>query len=193
MQMLLLIIGVVMFFGMHSFAMAAPGLRDAWAAAWGVNAWRAVYSLVSLAGLVLIIIGYAQARRAPVPLYFPPVGLRHVAFLLMLPVFPLIFAAYLPGRIKATLKHPILVAEKTWALAHLLANGMLADVLLFGGFLVWAVAARISLGRRPPRPMMMPLPAPSVRNDVIAVVAGVAVYVATLLWLHRVLIGVPLT
>jgi len=118
--------------------------------------------------------------------------MRHVAFLLMLPVFPLILAAYLPGRIKAALKHPMLVAVKTWALAHLLANGMLADVLLFGGFLVWAVAARISLGRRPPRPMMMPLPAPSLRNDVIAVVAGLAIYVATLLWLHRALIGVPL-
>lgn len=192
MQMLLLLIGVVMFFGMHSFSIAAPGLRDAWAASWGANAWRTVYSLVSLAGLVLIIIGYAQARRAPVPLYVPPTGMRHVAFLLMLPVFPLLLAAYLPGRIKAKLKHPMLVAVKTWALAHLLANGMLADVLLFGGFLVWAVVVHISLGRRPPRPLMMPLPAPSLRNDVIAVVAGLGLYVATLLWLHRALIGVPL-
>src|SRR5690606_36420685 len=128
-----------------------------------------------------------------VPLYFPPVALRHLAFALILPVFPLIFAAYLPGRIKQKLKHPMLVAVKTWAVAHLLANGMQADVLLFGGFLVWAVSARISLGRRPQRPMMMPLPAPSVRNDVLAVLLGLAVYVLTVLWLHRVLTGVPLT
>lgn len=193
MQMLLLLIGLVLFFGVHSISIVAPARRDVWAGMLGVNAWRAIYSLVSIAGLVLLVIGYAQARRYPVPLYFPPAGFRHLAFALMLPVFPLIFAAYLPGRIKQKLKHPMLVAVKTWAVAHLLANGMLADVLLFGGFLVWAVAARISLGRRPPRPLMMPLPAPSVRNDVIAVALGVAVYVATVFGLHRVLTGVPLT
>lgn len=193
MQMLLLLIGLVLFFGVHSISILAPARREVWAAAMGVNAWRGVYSLLSLAGLVLLIVGYAQARRYPVPLYFPPVALRHLAFALMLPVFPLIFAAYLPGRIKQKLKHPMLVAVKTWAVAHLLANGMLADVLLFGGFLVWAVSARISLGRRPPRPMMLPLPAPSVRNDVLAVLLGLGVYVLTVLWLHRVLTGVPLT
>lgn len=193
MQMLLLLIGLVLFFGVHSISIVAPARREVWAAAMGVNAWRAVYSLLSLGGLVLLVVGYAQARRYPVPLYFPPVALRHLAFALMLPVFPLIFAAYLPGRIKQKLKHPMLVAVKTWAVAHLLANGMLADVLLFGGFLVWAVSARISLGRRPQRPMMMPLPAPSVRNDVLAVLLGLAVYVLTVLWLHRVLTGVPLT
>ena len=193
MQMLLLLIGLVLFLGVHSISMVAPARREVWAAAMGVNAWRALYSLLSLAGFVLLVIGYVQARRYPVPLYFPPPGLRHLAFALMLPVFPLLFATYLPGRIKEKLKHPMLVAVKTWALAHLLANGMLADVLLFGGFLVWAVSARISLGRRPQRPLMMPLPAPSVRNDILAVVLGLAVYVVTVLWLHRVLTGVPLT
>lgn len=193
MQMLLLLIGLVLFFGVHSISIVAPARREVWAAAMGVNAWRGVYSLLSLAGLVLLIVGYAQARKYPVPLYFPPVGLRHLAFALMLPVFPLIFAAYLPGRIKQKLKHPMLVAVKTWAVAHLLANGMLADVLLFGGFLVWAVSVRISVGRRPPRPMMLSLPAPSVRNDVLAVLLGLGVYVLTVLWLHRVLTGVPLT
>ncbi|MFO7325437.1 MAG: NnrU family protein [Pseudomonadota bacterium] len=190
--MLLLIIGLVLFLGVHSISIVAPRRRDAWAAAMGVNAWRGIYSLLSLAGFVLLVIGYAEARRHPVPLYFPPVWLRHVTFALMLPVFPLIFAAYLPGRIRQALKHPMLVAVKTWAVAHLLANGMLADVLLFGGFLVWAVFDRISVGRRPPRPMMMPLPAPSLRNDIIAVVLGLALYLATVLWLHRLLIGMPL-
>jgi uncharacterized membrane protein len=190
--MQLLIIGLVLFLGIHSVSIVAPRRRDAWVASMGANAWRGLYSLVALAGFVLIVIGYAKARRAPVPLYFPPAGLRHVAFVLMLPVFPLVFAAYLPGRIQQALKHPMLVAVKTWALAHLLANGMLADVLLFGSFLAWAVIDRISLGRRPPRPMMMPLPRPSVGNDILAVVLGLALYVATVLWLHRALIGMPL-
>jgi uncharacterized membrane protein len=190
--MALLIVGLILFLGVHSVAIFAPGMRDAWAAAMGLNAWRGLYSLVSLAGFVLLLIGYGQARLEPTVLYVPPLWLRHVAFALMVPVFPLIVAAYLPGRIKARLKHPMLSAVKIWALAHLLANGMLADVLLFGGFLVWAVADRISFKRRVQRPLMMPLPAPSVRNDVLAVVLGLGLYVAVLLWLHRVLIGVPL-
>jgi uncharacterized membrane protein len=147
-------------------------------------------SLVSIAGLVLIVVGYGQARLAPTVLYMPPSWMRHVTFLLMLPVFPLMFAAYLPGRIKARVKHPMLTAVKTWAFAHLLANGMLADVLLFGGFLAWAVADRISLKRR--ESTLNITAKASAINDVIAVVAGLALYVATLLWLHRLLIGMPL-
>jgi uncharacterized membrane protein len=190
--MALLILGLILFLGVHSIAIVSVATRDHWAAALGVNAWRGLYSLVSLAGFVLLVIGYVHARREPTLIYASPLWMRHVTFLLMLPVFPLILAAYLPGRIKATLKHPMLAAVKIWALAHLLANGMLADLLLFGGFLVWAVASRISLKRRTPRPMMMPLPAPSPWNDVLAVVLGLAIYVAVLLWLHRLLVGMPL-
>jgi uncharacterized membrane protein len=189
--MTLLILGLILFFGVHSIAIISVATRDHWAQALGVNLWRGLYSLVSLAGIVLLVLGYVEARQAPEMLYVPPGWTRHIAFLLMLPVFPLMLAAYLPGRIKATLKHPMLAAVKTWALAHLLANGMLADVLLFGGFLVWAVAARISLKRRVQKPMM-PLPAPSVRNDVLAVALGLGLYALVLFWLHRVLTGVPL-
>lgn len=193
MRIVLLLVGMLLFFGVHSISIVAPLRRDLWVQSLGANAWRALYSLLALGGFVLLLIGYAQARRDPVPLYFPPPALRHAAFALMLPVFPLILAAYLPGRIKAKLKHPMLAGVKAWAVAHLLANGMLADVLLFGGFLVWAVVARISLGRRPQRPMMMPLPAPALRNDVLAVVLGLALYGLTVFGLHRVLTGVPLT
>ncbi|HUG72767.1 MAG TPA: NnrU family protein [Steroidobacteraceae bacterium] len=189
--MALLILGLILFIGVHSVGIVSVAMRDHWAAALGVNAWRAIYSLVSLAGFVLLIVGYMQARQSPVVLYLPPPWTRHAAFALMLPVFPLIFAAYLPGTIKAKLKHPMLAAVKLWALAHLLANGMLADLLLFGGFLVWAVFARVSFKRRTQR-MMMPLPSPSLRNDVLAVVLGLGLYVATLFWLHRLLIGMPL-
>lgn len=184
-----LILGLAIFFGIHCISIVAPTARDRWAAALGANAWRGIYSLISIAGFVLLIYGYGQARQAPVVLYVPPQWLRHVALLLMLPVFPLLFAAYLPGRIKTAMKHPMLVAVKAWALAHLLANGMLADALLFGAFLVWAVVDRISLKRRVPR--VVPAAAPSRWNDAIAVVGGLAVYALTLFWLHRVLIGVP--
>jgi uncharacterized membrane protein len=190
--MVLLIAGLVLFIGMHSIAIVSVATRDRWAAALGVNAWRGVYSLVSAAGLVLVVLGYAAARQSPVVVYVPPSWTRHLAFALMLPVFPLILAAYLPGAIKARLKHPMLAAVKIWALAHLLANGMLADLLLFGGLMAWAVVTRISLKRRGQRPLMMPLPAPSLMNDVLAVVLGVAVYALVLFWLHGAWIGVPL-
>jgi uncharacterized membrane protein len=188
--MKLLILGLVLILGIHSVSIVTPAARDRWAAAMGANAWRGLYSLISIAGFVLLIYGYGVARQSPVLLYAPPLWLRHVAFALLLPVFPLLFATYFPGRIKAAVKHPMLTAVKTWALAHLLVNGTLADVLLFGSFLAWAVADRISLKRRVARPIATAPVAPW--NDVIAVVGGLALYAVTVLWLHRVVIGVPL-
>lgn len=152
--------------------------------------WRALHGLVSLAGLVLIVWGYGLARQEPVVLYLPPSWLRHVALLLLLFVFPLLLAACFPGRISRRLKHPLLVAVKVWAFSHLLMNGMLADVLLFGAFLAWAVADRISLKRRPPRQSAITAPA-SPWNDAIAVVGGLALYAAFVGGLHGWLIGVP--
>lgn len=190
--MVQLIIGLILFIGVHSIAIVSVATRDRWAEALGVNAWRGLYALISVAGLVLVVMGYAAARQSPVLVYAPPLWTRHLAFALMLPVFPLLLAAYLPGAIKARLKHPMLAAVKIWAVAHLIANGMLADLLLFGGLLAWAVATRISLKRRGQRPMMMPLPAPSTFNDVLAVVLGLGIYALVLFWLHGALIGVPL-
>jgi uncharacterized membrane protein len=188
--MLLLITGLLIFLGVHSISILAPASRDRWAAALGANAWRGLYSVIALAGFVLLIYGYGQARQTAGLLYMPPLWLRHVALVLMLPVFPLLFAAYLPGRIKQAVKHPMLVAVKAWALAHLLANGSVADVLLFGSFLAWAVVDRISLKRRGQRPV--PGAAPSRWNDLVALAGGLAVYGLVLFWLHRVLIGMPL-
>jgi uncharacterized membrane protein len=154
----------------------------------GERPWKLIYAVISIIGFVLIIWGYGEARQHPILVYAPPIWMRHLSALIMLPVFPLILAAYMPGRIKAALKHPMLAGVKFWALAHLLANGMLADVLLFGSFLAWAVADRISFKRRVVRPIHTA--PPSKLNDVIAVVAGLAIYVAFVLWLHRILIGV---
>ena len=124
-------------------------------------------------------------------LYTPPAGLRHLALLLLLPVFPLLFAAYLPGRLSRLASHPMLLAIKLWATAHLLANGTLADVLLFGGFLAWAVADRISVKRRTPEQAhAVPGAPPRPMNDAIAIVGGLAVYALTVLWAHRWLFGV---
>lgn len=186
--MTLLILGLLVFLGTHSIAILAPGWRDSMRARLGENGWKALYGVVSLVGFVLIVKGFALARYEPVVLYTPPHWLRHVAFLVMLPVFPLLFAAYLPGRIKTAAKHPMLAAVKFWAFAHLLANGRLADVLLFGGFLAWAVIDRISLKRRPAQPIKT---APPGRfNDAIAVLAGLATYVVFILWAHLRLFGV---
>ena len=188
MGMTYLLVGLAVFLGVHSTAILAPAWRDRMAARLGENAWKALYGVVSIAGFVLLVKGYGLARAEPVPLYQPPVALRHIAVIVMLPVFPLLLSAYLPGRIRSGVKHPMLTATKLWAVAHLLANGMLADVLLFGGFLAWAVADRISLKRRPSRPVRA---LPEGRfNDLIAVVAGFALYVWFVARGHLHLIGV---
>ena len=186
--MTLLIIGLVLFLGIHSVSIVAPAWRDAQLAARGEAAWKGLYSAVSVVGFGLLVYGYGVARQSPVVLYTPPAVLRHVALLLMLPVFPLLFAVYLPGRIKTATKHPMLLAVKFWALAHFLANGALADVLLFGSFLVWAVVDRISIKRRPVRPVRGGAARPA--NDLIAVLGGLAIYVGILMVAHHWLIGV---
>lgn len=186
--MTLLIVGLVLFLGIHSVSIVAPAWRDVQLAQRGEAAWKGLYSVVAAIGLGLIIYGYALARQAPVALYTPPTALRHVALVLLLPVFVLLFAAYLPGRIKTAAKHPMLLATKLWAAAHLLANGSMADALLFGGFLAWAVADRISLNRRPAR--AVPGAPARPMNDAIALVGGLVAYVVIVRWLHGWLIGV---
>jgi uncharacterized membrane protein len=151
---------------------------------------------VSLVGLLLIIWGYGLSRENPLVLYSLPGGFRHLAALLMLPVFVLLLATYLPGRIQHTARHPMLLAVKLWALSHLLAQsvtgGTLADVLLFGGFLAWAVADRISLKRRAQAGALRPVPAlPAGRaNDIIALVGGLAIYAWFVGGAHAWLFGV---
>jgi len=185
----LFIAGLVIFLGIHSVGILAPAWREAQIAQRGEKAWKGLYTVISLVGFALLIYGYGLARQAPVLLYTPPTVLRHIALLLMVPVFPLLFAAYLPGRIKTAAKHPMLLAVKIWATAHLLANGSLVDVLLFGSFLVWAVADRIAAKRRPV-PRVVPGAPPSAFNDAIALVGGLALYAAFLMGVHLWLIGV---
>lgn len=184
-----LIAGLLLFLGAHSVSIVAPEWRDRMAGRLGRLGWQVLYSVIAVVGFWLIIRGYAAARLEPVVLYAPPAWTRHLASLLMLPAFVLLLAAYLPGRIRTVTKHPMLTATKLWAVAHLLANGMLHDLALFGAFLAWAVADRISLKRRTPRPAPA-LPAGKL-NDAIAVVGGLALYVVFAMYLHLRWIGVP--
>ncbi len=185
--MALLLIGLALFLGIHSISIFAEDFRNRMAAKSEIG-WKAAYGIVSLAGIVLVALGYADARLEPILLYVTPGWLRHVTALLMLPVFILFFAPYFPGRIKAVTKHPQLIAVKLWAVSHLLVNGMLVDVILFSAFLAWAVVDRISLKRRAPR-TVPGLPEGGI-NDAIVIVVGLAAYVAFALWLHVAWIGV---
>jgi uncharacterized membrane protein len=182
-----LLLGIVVFFGAHSASIVALPVRERIVAKSEI-AWKIVYSLASLVGIVLMARGYAEMRETPTFLYTTPYWMRHVAALLLLPVFVFFIAPYFPGRIKKALKHPQLVAVKLWAFAHLLVNGTLADVLLFGSFLVWAIVDRISLKQRPQRPL--PGPPESGFNDAIVIVVGLALYAVFALWAHQALIGV---
>lgn len=185
--MLQLLLGLVLFLGMHSVAIVALPLRDRMATK-SENAWKGFYTLVSIIGLVLIVRGYADLRQTPTILYVAPVWLRHVAAVLMLPAFAFFVAPYFPGRIKTALKHPQLAAVKIWALAHLLVNGTLADVLLFGSFLLWAIADRISLKHRVARPL--PGAPESKANDLIVVVLGLVLYAVFAFFVHEWLFGI---
>lgn len=188
--MTLLILGLLVFLGVHSVRIFAEGFRAAQVARFGANGWKAIYSIVSIAGFVLIVWGYGASRAAPVDLWSPPIWTRHLAALLTLPAFVLVVAAYVPGtRIKAALGHPMILGVKLWAAAHLLSNGRLADVVLFGAFLAWAVldyrAARVrdrAAGTR--------YVAVSLVRDAIAVVVGGVAWAVFALHLHAAWIGV---
>lgn len=188
----LLIFGLILFLGMHAFSMAR-GRRAALIARFGEGAYKGLYSLVSVAGIVLVIVGFGQYREGGyIQVWDPPVWTRHLSLILVWLAFICIAAAYLPGRIKARLKHPMLAGVKLWAVAHLLANGDLGSMLLFGSFLIWAVLARISAKRRdegPPHGAPRGFPA-GFRNDALAIMIGTVAYGAFVLWLHPLLIGV---
>jgi uncharacterized membrane protein len=177
-----LLLGLVVFFGIHSVSMVALPWRNQVAERMGKRAWQGLYSVIALIGFYLIISGYGAARLTSSVVYTTPHALRYVAAALMLPAFTLALASVLPGRIQARARHPLLLAATLWAFAHLLTGGSVADLLLFGSFLVWAIAVRISLVRRPARPPIA-LPRRPL-NDLIALVGGLALYALFITWLH---------
>ena len=188
--MTMLLLGLVVFLGAHSVRIVAEPWRQRRIAQMGPGAWKGVFSLASIAGLSLVVWGYGLARAVPVELWSPPVWTRHLSSLLTLAAFVLLAAAYVPrNRIRAAVGHPMVAGVKLWALAHLLANGRLADVVLFGAFLAWAVfdfwAARARDRARGVVPVVG-----SVSGDLATLVLGVGAALVFALWLHAPLIGV---
>ena len=191
--MTLLIIGLVLFLGVHVVPMS-PSLKASVIARVGENGYKMAFSILSGIGLVLIVIGFGHLRGSAqdIQLWSPPTWSRHLAFALMLPAFILIVAAYVPSDIRAWAGgHPMLLGVILWAFAHLIANGDLAGLLLFGGFLIWAVADRLSAGKRG---AFGPLGRRSghLSGDLIAVVLVALLYALMLKWGHPLLIGMPL-
>jgi uncharacterized membrane protein len=184
------ILGLVVFLGAHVFV-TMRDRRASLIAQIGEWPYRGLFSLGALVGIVLIGYGFASYRAAgPIVLWIPPAWTHHIVEALMWPASVLAVAAYIPGNIKRVLKHPMLVGVKTWAFAHLCANGDLGGIILFGSVLAWAVYDRITLKRRGDSGAP-PIPQGGGRNDIIAVVVGTVVYLALGFVFHPVVIGVP--
>ncbi len=186
--MTIFLLGLLIFLGIHSISIINEPWRDRIVNTMGEWPWKGAYSLVAIFGFVLIVWGYGIARPYSIELYSPPLWLHNISLLLLLPVFPLLVAAYFPGRIKAATSHPMLLSTSLWAVAHLLANGSSTNVILFGSILAWSALDRISVQHRQPRPI--PGAPSSKYNDVISLVLGIGLYLAFLFWLHLPLIGV---
>ena len=188
--LLVMILGLVLFLGVHMLT-AQRKLRGRLIAPMGEGGYKIAYSLVSLAGLALIVWGFGHYRSGgTIDLWYPPRFLKHITIALMLPAVILVVASYIRGRIYTAVKHPMLAGVKLWAAAHLLANGDLGSIVLFGSFLAWAVYDRISLKRRTDAGAP-PIPVGGLANDLIAVAVGFVAYLALAFAFHPVVIGVP--
>jgi len=186
----MLILGLVLFLGVHSVRIFANDWRSQVIAQRGEGAWKGLYSVLSIVGLVLVVWGYGLARQQPVVLWVPPVAMRHIAALLTLASFILLVAAYVPRNdVKTWLHHPMVLGVKVWALAHLLSNGYLADVVLFGSFLLWSVLS-FRAARARDRAAGTAYPRGTLTGTAITLVAGTVAWVVFALWLHVMLIGV---
>jgi uncharacterized membrane protein len=185
-----LILGLILFLGLHSLRIFADGWRTRQIARLGLKRWKALYAVLAIVGFVLICWGFGLARQHPVLLYVPPLWLRHLNALFTLVAFVLFVAARVPRNVfKARLHHPQVLAVKVWAFGHLLATGMLHDVVLFGAFLLWAIVL-FAASRRRDRVAGTVYPAGTLRGNLLTVVIGMAAWAVFALWLHLWLIGV---
>jgi uncharacterized membrane protein len=189
--MTIMIIGLVIFLGSHSVRIFAENWRQQQIAKFGETNWKLAYSAVSIIGLAIAIYGYGQMRLDPIYVWNPPMGMRHAVALLMVPAFIMLVAAYVPhNAIKAKLGHPMMLAVKIWAFAHLLANGRLGDIVFFAAFLIWAILAFKTAKKRDR--LTPPTPVSTTKMATIAtVLIGLVAYVLFAFYLHSALIGVP--
>ena len=184
------ILGLVVFLGAHVFV-TMRGQRGVLISRIGAGPYRGLFALIAIVGLALIGFGFARYRaEGLIPLWYPPAWTRHIVVVLMWPASILVAAAYIPGNIKRALKHPMLVGVKTWAVAHLCANGDLGGIVLFGAVLAWAVYDRITLKHRSDAGAP-PIPLGGRRNDIIAVIVGTILYLALGFVFHPIVIGLP--
>ena len=191
MGLAIMILGLAAFLGGHLFVTMRAERAALIERVGGEGPYKGLFSLLALVGIVLIGYGFALYRASGwIDVWYPPRWTRHVTEALVWPAVICVLAAYIPGHIKRVLKHPMLVGVKLWAVAHLIANGDLGSIILFGSFLAWAVIDRITLNRRTD-PGAPPIPVGGYRNDFIAVVAGTLVYFALGFWFHPWVIGVP--
>ncbi len=190
MGLAVLVIGLIVFIATHVFVTRRKA-RAALIAQIGEWPYRGLFALVSIAGIVLVVWGFAQYRAdGSIPVWTPPSWTRHITVALVWPAIILVTAAYIPGDIKRTLKHPMLAGVKLWVVAHLISNGDLGGIILFGAILAWAVYDRISLKHRTD-PGAPPIPVGGRRNDLIAIVVGTILYLALGLVFHPLFIGIP--
>lgn len=188
--MTVLILGLVLFLGIHSLRIVAEPWRQAQIARLGEKPWKLIYTAISLLGFGMILWGYAQARLTPTVLWATPRGMNHLAALLTLIAFVLLTAAYVPrNHLKATLRHPMILGVKVWALAHLLANNTVADLILFGSFLIWAVLCFRAARQRDRAGAPAPA-AGTAAGTAGAVVIGIAAWAAFAFWVHGAWLGV---
>lgn len=188
--MAMLILGLVLFLGVHSTRIVAEGWRTQMRARLGEMPWKGIYSVLSIAGFVLLVWGYGLARQQPVVLWTPPRGMNHLAALLMVIAFVLLVATYVPRNgIKSRVHHPMVLSVKVWALAHLLSNGTLADGVLFGAFLVWAVFS-FRAARQRDRAANTVYAAGTAAGTGLTVGVGLVAWAVFAFWAHGVLIGV---
>ena len=189
--MALLVVGIIIFLGLHLIRVIAPGFRQSMIDSLGENGWKGVYSVVSILSLILLIYGFGQARQVTGILYTPPVWMAHITLTLMLLALICLVASLLPaGHIAVKTKHPMVLSVKIWAFAHLLANGETSSVLLFGAFLAWGVILRIALKRRERAGRLTLRPFVSGKYDLYAVIIGVVAWALITFKLHELLIGV---
>ncbi|POO57975.1 NnrU family protein [Agrobacterium rosae] len=189
--MVLLILSLLFFLGTHSLRIVAPDFRNRMIARMGEGPWKGVYSLVSVIAIAFVAYAFDQARQVTGILYSPPIWTSHIALTLMLIAMICLVASLVPaGHIAAKTKHPLILAVKIWALAHLLANGETSSVLLFVSVLAWGVVMRISLKRRQRAGEVVTRPFVSARYDIVAVVLGIVLWAAFIWKLHEWLIGV---
>ncbi|MGI9350547.1 MAG: NnrU family protein [Rhizobiaceae bacterium] len=184
-----LIAGIILFLAVHSIRVIAPDFRERMIENLGEMKWRGLYSIASIAGIAILVWGYGQARYDNVYIYSPPIWMNHLQSLLMLIAFIFFVASIVPdSRIKKTIGHPALLSVKIWAVGHLLVNGDLASLLLFGSFLAWAVITLINAKRREE---VIIENVPALRNDIVVVAGGLVLWALFVFWLHELLIGVP--